>query len=229
MGKLISYIRVSTQRQGASGLDLEAQRGAVASYAQLAGHEVISEVQEIESGRRSDRPGLTRAIALARVHNAVLCVARLDRLARDLHFISKLMHDKVRFLCCDNPNMNEMTVGIMASVAPYEAKCISERTRVALAAAKARGVQLGGSRSHAFTHEERARGAKRGGATRALEARERALALAPILDELRRAGIATLQAMADALNERAIPTACGGRWYAMTVRNVNRTIVEARQ
>ena len=229
MGKLISYVRVSTQRQGASGLGLEAQRAAVVGYAKFAGHEIICEVREIESGRECDRPQLAHALALCKLHKATLVVAKLDRLARDVQFLATLMNTGVEFVACDNPHANRLTLHILAAVAEDEANRISQRTKAALAAAKARGVQLGGSRSHAFTNEERARGAKSGGATRAVQAKERALALAPVLDELRGAGITTLQAMADALNERAIPTACGGRWHAMTVRNVNMTILEARQ
>ena len=229
MGKLISYIRVSTQRQGASGLGLEAQRAAVVGYAKSAGHEIICEVQEIESGRKCNRPQLAQALARCKLHKAVLVVAKLDRLARDVAFLATLMNTGVEFVACDNPHANRLTLHILSAVAEDEARRISDRTRVALAAAKARGVQLGGSRSHIFSGEERARGAKTGGATRAQQARERALALAPVLDELRGEGITTLQALADALNARTIPTACGGHWHATTVRNLNKTILEARQ
>jgi DNA invertase Pin-like site-specific DNA recombinase len=224
MGKLISYVRVSTQRQGASGLGLEAQRTAVANYAQLSGHDIICEIQEIESGRKCDREQLTRALALCRLHRATLIVAKLDRLARDVEFLARLMNTGVEFVACDNPHANRLTLHILAAVAEDEARRISERTRVALAAAKARGVALGGCRSHSFSAQERSCGSARGGAVRAAQARERALALKPVLDELRAKGCQTLQALADALNERRIPTERGGRWHAASVSNLNRAV-----
>src|SRR5436190_15879352 len=150
MGKLISYIRVSTSRQGASGLGLEAQRAAVSSYAKHAGHSIVCEVREIESGRKCDRPELARALSLCKLHKATLCVARLDRLARDVAFLANLMNAGVDFVCVDNPHATRLTLHILAAVAEDEAKRISERTRAALAAAKARGVVLGGPRNHVF-------------------------------------------------------------------------------
>ena len=145
-GKFISYLRVSTQRQGKSGLGMEAQREAVAGYLNGGKWTLIQEVVEVESGKRSDRPELARALSLCRLHRATLLVAKLDRLARNVAFISALMEAGVKFVAVDLPAANELTVHIMAAMAEYEAKAISARTRVALAAAKARGTQLGGLR-----------------------------------------------------------------------------------
>src|ERR1700744_4357099 len=145
-GKFVSYLRVSTQRQGKSGLGMEAQREAVASYLNGGKWTLVQEVVEVESGKRSDRPKLAQALSLCRLHRATLLVAKLDRLARNVAFISALMESGVKFVAVDLPQANELTVHIMAAMAEYEAKAISARTRVALAAAKARGTQLGGLR-----------------------------------------------------------------------------------
>src|ERR1700727_445603 len=145
-GKFVSYLRVSTQRQGESGLGLEAQREAVAGYLNGGKWALVQEVLEVESGKRSDRPELARALSLCRLHRATLLVAKLDRLARNVAFISALMEAGVKFVAVDLPQANELTVHIMASMAEYEAKAISARTKAALAAAKARGTQLGGLR-----------------------------------------------------------------------------------
>ena len=223
MTKLISYVRVSTQRQGVSGLGLDAQRAAVETYARNAGHSIVCEVQEIESGRKCDRPQLAHALALCRLHRATLCVAKLDRLARDVQFLATLMNEAQEFVCCDNPHATRLTLHILAAVAEDEAKRISERTRVALAAAKARGVVLGGSRSHMLTVSERAKGSVLGGETRKAKALERAAAIRPIIAELRGRGCSTLAQLAAGLNERGIPTATGSTWYPQTVLNVIRT------
>src|ERR1700682_2584937 len=124
MGKLISYVRVSTQRQGASGLGLDAQRAAVETYARSAGHSIVCEVQEVERGKRCDRPELARALALCRLHRATLCVAKLDRLARDVAFLAKLMNEATDFVCCDNPHATRLTLHILSAVAEDEAKRI---------------------------------------------------------------------------------------------------------
>src|ERR671911_2891129 len=142
-GRFVSYLRVSTAKQGHSGLGLEAQRKAVADYLNGGQWQLVTEVVEIESGKRSDRPKLEEALRLCRLHNATLVIAKLDRLSRDAHFLLGLEKAGVRFVAADMPEANEMVVGIMAVVAQAERKMISERTRVALAAAKARGKRLG--------------------------------------------------------------------------------------
>src|SRR5215472_16311956 len=145
-GKFVSYLRVSTQKQGKSGLGLEAQRESVSAYLNGGKWTLVSEVVEVESGKRADRPQLEKALRLCRLHRAVLLVAKLDRLARNVAFISALMESGVKFVAVDMPDVNDMVVHILASVAQGEAEAISDRTKAALAAAKARGKQLGGLR-----------------------------------------------------------------------------------
>src|SRR5437016_13166879 len=166
--KYIAYYRVSTARQGRSGLGLEAQRQAVQTH--LRGEKPIREFTEVESGRRSDRPKLAEALAACRVHKAALVIAKLDRLARNVAFVSNLMDAGVEFEAVDFPQANRLTIHILAAVAEHEARMISERTRAALAAAKERGRLLGGFRGRAgsCTDLEKAR------AARAAKASERA-------------------------------------------------------
>src|SRR5271163_4507783 len=145
-GKFISYLRVSTARQGISGLGLEAQREAVLNYLNGGRWTLVQEVVEVESGKRNDRPALAEALRLCRKHRATLIIAKLDRLARNVHFISALMESGVEFVAVDMPEANRFVVHIMAAVAEQEAEALSKRTKAALAAAKARGTQLGGRR-----------------------------------------------------------------------------------
>lgn len=128
-GKFISYLRVSTQRQGKSGLGLEAQREAVSVFLNGGGWKLVEEVLEIESGKRNDRPELTRALSLCRIHGARLLVAKLDRLARNVAFISTLMESGVEFEAVDLPQANKLTVHIMAAMAEHEAKVRTERAK----------------------------------------------------------------------------------------------------
>jgi DNA invertase Pin-like site-specific DNA recombinase len=137
----VTYYRVSTQRQGQSGLGLEAQRSAVQAY--LAGKEIIAEFTEVESGRKTDRPQLAAALALAKKQKATLVIAKLDRLARNVHFISGLLESNVQFVAADMPEADRTFLQMAAVFAEWEAKKISERTKSALAAAKARGTVLG--------------------------------------------------------------------------------------
>jgi DNA invertase Pin-like site-specific DNA recombinase len=141
----VTYFRVSTQRQGLSGLGLDAQRETVRQFLHGGDAQVVGEFVEVESGRKSDggRPELRSALALAKAKGATLLVAKLDRLSRSVAFVSALMESKVRFTACDMPEANELTIHILAAVAEHEAKRISQRTKDALAAAKARGVILG--------------------------------------------------------------------------------------
>ncbi len=144
--KIIAYYRVSTKQQGESGLGLEGQVATVAAYARGQGAEVLKTYREVESGKRADRPELAKALAHARRSRATLVIAKLDRLARNVHFLSGLMESNVDFIACDNPHANKLTIHILAAVAEDEAKRISERTRAALAAYKARGGRLGAAR-----------------------------------------------------------------------------------
>ena len=209
-GKFVSYLRVSTKRQGASGLGLEAQRTAVADFLNGGRWTVIQEVVEVESGKRDDRPKLAEAMALCRVHGATLVIAKLDRLSRDAHFLLGLQKAGVRFVAADMPEANELTIGILAVVAQAERKMISARTKAALAAAKARGVKLGGDRGNLALIGERAREAGRAALTRM--AASRAADLAPIIAALRADGATSLRSLAAGLNAREVPTARGGSW-----------------
>ena len=215
-GKFIAYYRVSTQRQGRSGLGLEAQRRAVLDHLNGGNWRIVAEFTEIESGKRKDRPKLAEALAACRVHGAKLVIAKLDRLARNVAFVSSLMEAGVDFEAVDFPQANRLTIHILAAVAEHEARMISERTKAALAAAKRRGVALGGIRDgHVpFTAKVRALGVK----ARAANVARRAADMAPIIAELQAAGVHSRSAIAAELNARAIPTMSGtGRWQATSV------------
>ena len=207
--KLIAYFRVSTKRQGDSGLGLEAQQTDVQRHAMAAVGEIVAAFQEIETGKRNDRPELAKALAACRRHGATLVIAKLDRLARNVHFVSGLMEAKVPFLCCDNPNATPLTIHILAAVAEDEAKRISARTKAALAAAKARGVRLGRDN---MTTGIRAKGASANAAAAHLHA---AKAL-PMADRLRKAG-ESLAAIAEKLTDAGILTRRGKAWTPTAV------------
>jgi DNA invertase Pin-like site-specific DNA recombinase len=151
-GRFVSYLRVSTAKQGHSGLGLEAQRIAVADYLNGGNWHLVTEVVEIESGKRSDRPKLAEALRLCRLHNATLVIAKLDRLSRDAHFLLGLEKAGVDFVAADMPSANRLTVGIMAMVADEERGMISKRTKDALAASKARGIRA--ARGGAWSQEQ---------------------------------------------------------------------------
>src|SRR4051794_29578177 len=142
-GKHIGYYRVSTGQQGQSGLGLEAQKKAVTDYLNGSNWELTAEFTEIESGKHEDRPELRKALAACKKHKAILVIAKLDRLARNVHFISGLMHAGTEFVAVDFPQANRLTIHILAAVAEHEREMISQRTKAALAAAKARGKRLG--------------------------------------------------------------------------------------
>jgi DNA invertase Pin-like site-specific DNA recombinase len=217
-GKFISYLRVSTDRQGRSGLGLEAQREAITCYLNGGEWALVAEVVEVESGKRNDRPKLAEALASCRLHGAVLLIAKIDRLARNAAFLLSLRDAGVEFLAVDMPNANRLTVGIMALVAEDEAERISARTKAALAAAKARGTKLGGLRPGALPNA--AEGRAKGRAVRSENAQARAADLAPVIDAIRAAGATSLREIATELNGRNIPTARGGRWSAVQVQRV---------
>jgi DNA invertase Pin-like site-specific DNA recombinase len=220
-GQFVSYLRVSTVRQGLSGLGLEAQRESVASYLNGGRWSLVKEVVEVESGKRNDRPAIAEALRLCRLHRATLIIAKLDRLARNVHFISSLMESGVEFIAVDFPQANRLTVHILAAVAEHEASMISSRTKAALAAARARGVELGGQRGSL----ERMRHMAHKGNTASTVSRRAAVAkcnedLLPVIEDLRGAGYTTPQQIADGLNARGITAARGGAWSAIQVRRV---------
>jgi DNA invertase Pin-like site-specific DNA recombinase len=220
-GCFISYLRVSTERQGQSGLGLEAQRQAVETYLNGGSWRLLAEVVEVESGAKSDRPELAKALALCKAHRATLVVAKLDRLARDAHFLLGLAKAGVDFIAVDMPAANRLTVGIMALVAEEERRMISARTKAALAAAKARGVALGGFRGRAGTPDDTAKAR----AARARLADERALALAPIVARLDPDGSASHNALARLLAAEGVPTPGGeGQWSAAAVARLRKRL-----
>jgi DNA invertase Pin-like site-specific DNA recombinase len=223
--KIVAYYRVSTKRQGQSGLGLDGQRVAVTDYAARHEATVIAAYTEVETGRRADRPELAVAIAHAKRSKARLVVAKLDRLARNVAFLSALMESGADFVACDNEHANRLTIHILAAVAEAEAIAISERTKAALAAAKRRGIKLGSARpGHWDGREDRRRaGAKAAVARAAVVRREAAKAdyadLVPIIAECRDAGD-SLRTIAAKLNGLGHTTRSGGPWNAVTVRNV---------
>lgn len=217
----VAYCRVSTARQGRSGLGLEAQEAAIKAFLQPADRLLAPIFVEVESGRRSDRPKLAEAMARCRITGATLLIAKLDRLSRDAHFLFGLQKAGVEFIAADMPHANRLTVGILALVAEEEARAISARTKAALAAAKARGVQLGGDRGHRpATPEGIQKGAKASAEARTLKAGHHAHAVLPVIAELRAAGASSLHQLAAALTARGVASPRGGAWTATTVRRV---------
>ena len=217
--KLVAYERVSTARQGRSGLGLEAQRRAIDDYAVATGAQVLARFTEVESGHRADRPELDAALQLARLTGATLIIAKLDRLSRNAAFLLTLRDAGVRFVACDMPQANDLTVGIMALVAEAEREAISRRTRDALAAAKARGVRLGNPNGAAALRRSSDNGRSLR-ATVTANADTFAQSLAPVLADIRAQGHTTLRAIATELDARGIQTRRGGRWQVSNVRNL---------
>src|SRR3984893_13936401 len=214
-GKWISYLRVSTDRQGKSGLGIEAQRNSVAEYLNGGKWSLIKEYTEIESGKRTDRPQLAEAIKACRAYGAKLVIAKLDRLSRDAHFLLGLEKAGIDFVAADMPNAKRLTVGIRARVAEEERRMISKRTIDALAAAKRRGTKLGGDRGVVPSQKASAMGI----AALQTRANSRAADIAPIITELQAAGAESLRAIANGLNDAGIPTARGqGKWSAIQVQ-----------
>lgn len=223
--KVVAYYRVSTAKQGASGLGLEAQREAVLRHAREAGARVVGEFTEVESGRKSDRPELAKALAHARLAGATLCIAKLDRLSRNVAFLANLMEGGTPFVCCDNPHATPLTIHILSAVAADEAKRTSERTRDALKAYKARGGTLGSARPecrHNLRPDVAGAARAEGNAAGVRAARRVAAEVGPELQRMRAEGL-TLRACAEALNSRGYQTRRGLPWTAVAVlRCLNR-------
>lgn len=217
MKLILSYIRVSTSQQGRSGLGIEAQRAALERFAEAEAFEVAAEFVEVETGKGSDalerRPQLAAALAKARALRCPLVVAKLDRLSRDVHFISGLMAHRVPFVVAElGPDVDPFVLHLYAALAEKERALIASRTRSALAAAKARGVELGNP--HLDIAQARAV------ETIKRQANQAAANVLPIIAEIQRSGATTLRAIAEALNARGVATPRGGQWHAMSVRNV---------
>ena len=200
----VGYIRVSTDRQAASGLGLAAQRTAIEQYAARLGREIVEIYVETESGKIKDRPQLNAALAHCRKTKATLLIAKLDRLARNVAFVSALMETGTEFIACDAPFANKLMVHVLSAVAEFERELISERTKAALAAAKARGVKLG-------TY-----GAVLG-ARKRIEADRFAETVRPAFIAARDAGCTSLREYAAHLSATNTPTPNGGRWYASNI------------
>jgi DNA invertase Pin-like site-specific DNA recombinase len=219
-GKFVSYLRVSTKRQGISGLGLDSQRHSVNEFLNGGQWLLVEEFVEVESGKRNDRPQLAKALSACRIHGATLVVAKIDRLARNAAFLLNLQAAGVEFVACDMPSANRLVVSILASVAEEEGRMISARTRAALMAAKRRGVLLGTARN--LTNAARRKGSKLGAKSRTEKANRRANDLQPLIEEIRSAGIQSATAMTKELNARRIPTAWNrGAW---TVTQVSRLL-----
>ncbi len=217
-GTYVGYYRVSTDRQGRSGLGLEAQRSAVANYLDGGNWTLLDTFTEVESGRRNDRPELAKALDLCRRRKATLVIAKLDRLARNVAFIANLMDADVDVVAVDMPQANRFTLHIMAAMAEHEAALVSQRTRAALKAAKARGRKLGWSIPS--RRKEQAQASLKGVAGNRAKGDRVAANVLPVIRDIDRAGVTTLQGIADALNARGIRTARQRRWYASTVRKL---------
>lgn len=224
-GNFVAYYRVSTERQGRSGLGLEAQQRAVETYLNGGRWSVVSTFIEVESGKNDNRPKLAEALAACRIHNATLLIAKLDRLSRDAHFLLGLQKAGVRFVAVDMPHADNFTVGILAMVAQKERELISQRTKDALASAKARGVKLGGDRGNLSIVSGFGRAASE--AVRSAKAAARANDLAPIIREQMSLG-QSLRSIASTLNDKGIKTTNGSQWTATAVSRVIKRLEEGR-
>ena len=213
-GKFIAYYRVSTDKQGKSGLGLEAQRQAVETYLNGGSWTLVAEFVEVESGKHSERLQLAAALGACKKHRAKLVIAKLDRLSRNLAFIATLMDSGVEFIAVDNPHANKLTIHILAAVAQHEREMIAQRTKDALRAAKARGKRLGNpklgeARQRAFAAN---RAAADGFAANVL----------PVIHQIQASGVQSLRGVARALTARGVKTARGGEWSAVQIADILR-------
>lgn len=221
--RIVTYHRVSTARQGLSGLGLEAQEKAVKEFAQGKQADIIGAFVEVETGKNNNRPELSKALHLTEVTGATLVIAKLDRLSRNAAFLLTLRDSGVKFIAADMPDANELTVGIMSLVAQQEREAISKRTKEALAVAKVRleaqGRRLGNPNGAAALRRAD-KGNKDSLKVIKLNANNHAQRLAPIIDDVRKCGHTSLGAIARELNNRGILTPRGGSWYATSVKNL---------
>lgn len=208
--RFVAYYRCSTRKQGQSGLGLEAQREAVKRF--LSDGSLIAEFEEIESGTRADRPALDSALRECRLRGATLVIAKLDRLSRSVSFISRLMEEGADFVAVDMPSANRFTLHIMAAMAEQEREMISHRTKAALAAARERGVILGGRRGTFKIEQHSDVGRDRSLEVRRGRARARAVECLSIVDDIRRSGVTSWRGIATELNARSIRAPRGGKW-----------------
>lgn len=211
MKSYVAYYRVSTTRQGQSGLGIEAQKNAVRTFLRQ-GDRIIAEYTEVESGKHNSRSALFSAIAQAKEQSAILIIAKLDRLSRNAAFIFTLRDSGVNFVCCDMPNANTLTIGIFAVIAQHERECISERTKAALAAKKAQGFRLG-------TNNLTKAGIAKSIATRKIQAQKRNKQAKEVVWLLREKGL-SLRKIAERLDEYGFKTSRGKRFQATSVRRL---------
>jgi DNA invertase Pin-like site-specific DNA recombinase len=217
IGKHVAYFRVSTSKQGKSGLGLEAQRKAVMDYLNGGAWQLTGEFVEIESGKVDARPQLEQALSMCELTGATLVVAKLDRLSRNVAFLATLQDSGARFVAADMPEANELTIHIMAAVAQAERKAISKRTKEALAAAKARGTKLGGNRGNLA---DLRKGPAVSAVIRARASRDRATKVMRHIEAAKADGAHSLRQIAAALNDRGITTPRGKLWQAAQVKAV---------
>lgn len=219
MQKLVCYLRVSTSRQGKSGLGLDAQLEAIQQYAASVSGNIIATFTEVETGKLNARPKLAQALHLTKVTGATLVIAKLDRLSRNAAFLLTLQDSGVKFIAADMPQANNLTIGIMALVAQQEAEAISKRTKDALQAAKRRGKVLGNPNGAAALRRA-ATGNTAAIATIKQQANRHAKNLMPVIESLKSEGVISLGAIATALNERGMLTPRGGAWHKTSVKNL---------
>jgi DNA invertase Pin-like site-specific DNA recombinase len=232
--KVVAYRRVSTQKQGKSGLGLEAQEAAIQEFAKLRGARIIKEYTEVESGKTNERPQLVAALHHAKVTGATLVIAKLDRLSRSASFTLTLRDSGVKFVCCDMPEANDLTIGVLAVVAQAEAQAISRRTKDALQMARKRIAQTGqrdhrrvkrlGNPNGAAALRKAGKGNTAAVAKVSANADQRARDLAEVVKDIRAGGAVTLGAIAEELNGREMITARSSRWYPSSVANLLRRL-----
>jgi DNA invertase Pin-like site-specific DNA recombinase len=218
--RTVHYYRVSTAKQGRSGLGLEAQRSAVEAFCHSRGCQSVGEYVEVESGKRNDRPELAKALHHAKVTGATVIIAKLDRLGRNIAFLTMLQEAGVKFIAADNPDANELTIHILAAMAQAEAKAISTRTKEALKAAKARGARLGNPMGAEAFGDKAAIGREMAAAANRDQAQAFAVELRPIIDAIRADGHTSLRQIAAELDRRGIMTARGGSWSPNVVNTI---------
>jgi DNA invertase Pin-like site-specific DNA recombinase len=215
--KFIAYYRVSTNKQGKSGLGIEAQQASVADYLATTSGELVNEFIEVQSGKDNQRPELAKALRKCRLTGATLVIAKLDRLSRNAAFLMNLQESAVNFICCDMPEANTLTVGLMACMAEYERKRISENTKAALKAAKARGVKLGNPR----LDEVRCTDITAAQTARIAKAKARNGEILDVINEIQSdAGKLSLRAISRRLNEAGYRTSRGKDWQATSVKRI---------
>ena len=214
MKKAITYYRVSTDRQGTSGLGLDAQKQAVREFAKVNGFLLSGEFVEVESGKNNKRPVLQQALDACQTERATLLIAKLDRLSRNVAFVSKLMEAGVDFKAADNPHAGKLIVHMMAAFAEHERDQISERTIAALKAAKLRGIELGYNGRHVLSKENK------------IKAQQFVSKMKPMIEKIQQTGLLTIRAITDELNRLKVPTYRnqGNRWHPSTVHNIVKQI-----